>query len=303
MNKRLIVNLGLVYVIWGSTYLAIALAVKEMPPLIAMGTRFIFAALIMGAWLTIKNGVHSLAITTEQFFNVFVMGGLLLGGANGSVAAAERYAPSGIVAILISLLPVWILIMRTISGDRPSRWGFLGVVIGLLGVFVLLKPGSIIPLENVSEGTMIWWCFIALMGNLGWALGSFLAPKFSMPTSSYVATFYQLLAGGIILVAIASMTGESFSDWRQASATAWWSWLYLALIGSIVAYSAYFWLVRNAPIGLTSTYAYINPVIAIIFGVIFLGETINANYLFGGGVVLLGVLLVVTSESKRVKRS
>ena len=111
----------------------------------------------------------------------------------------------------------------------------------------------------------------------------------------------QLTAGGFILVTIGSLTGESFSDWRDASASAWWGWLYLVLIGSIVAYSAYFWLVRNAPIGLTSTYAYVNPIIAIVLGLIFLNESINASYLLGGAIVLLGVLLVVTNESKRLR--
>ena len=301
MRSRLWVNLWLVYIIWGSTYLAIALAVEDMPPLIAMGTRFLLAATLMGSWLAVKNGVKSLRITKSQFLNVFIMGGLLLGGANGSVAAAERYAPTGVVAILISMLPMWILILRSVSGDRPNKFGVLGVFIGLTGIFVLLKPGSIEPINGVTETTMIWWCFIALLGNVGWAIGSFLAPKFSMPKSSYVATFYQLTAGGFILVTIGSLTGESFSDWRNASASAWWGWLYLVLIGSIVAYSAYFWLVRNAPIGLTSTYAYVNPIIAIVLGLIFLNESINASYLLGGAIVLLGVLLVVTNESKRLR--
>ena len=301
MRKRLWLNLWLVYIIWGSTYLAIALAVKDMPPLIAMGTRFLLAAILMGSWLSIKNGINSLKITRSQFLNVFIMGGLLLGGANGSVAAAERYAPTGVVAILISMLPVWILMMRSVSGDRPNKFGVLGVLIGLAGIFVLLKPGSVQPINGVTEAKMIWWCFIALLGNVGWAIGSFLAPKFSMPKSSYVATFYQLTAGGFILVTIGSLTGESISDWRNAGVAAWCGWLYLVLIGSIIAYSAYFWLVRNAPIGLTSTYAYVNPVIAIILGIIFLSESINASYILGGAIVLIGVLLVVTSESKRLR--
>ncbi len=302
MRKQLWLNLWLVYIIWGSTYLAIALAVKDMPPLIAMGTRFIFAALVLGTWLTIKNGARALRITRNQFINVSVMGGLLLGGANGSVAAAERYAPSGIVALIISMLPVWILIMRAMSGDRPTKVGLLGVAIGLAGVAILLKPGSIHPLQGVTSNVMVWWCFVALLGNLGWAIGSFLAPKFSMPASSYVATFYQLIAGGFILVAIGTMTGERISDWADAGPAAWWSWIYLAFIGSIVAYSAYFWLVRNAPISLTSTYAYVNPVIAVALGVIFLNEKINLSYVLGGGVVILGVLLVVTNEGKRSKK-
>jgi drug/metabolite transporter (DMT)-like permease len=165
-----------------------------------------------------------------------------------------------------------------------------------------MKPGSIEPINNVSESTMVWWCFIALMGNVGWAIGSFLAPRFAMPQSSYVATFYQLSAGGLILVLIGSLAGESFSDWRNAGPTAWLGWLYLVLVGSIIAYSAYFWLVRNAPIGLTSTYAYVNPVIAIILGIIFLNEKINTSYIVGGSIVLIGVLLVVTNESKRSKK-
>lgn len=301
MKQKLWLNLWSVYLIWGSTYLAIALAVKEMPPLVAMGTRFLFAALVLGSWLALRNGVRSLKVTRQQFFNVCVMGGLLLGGANGSVAAAERYAPSGVVALIISLLPVWIVVMRIVSGDRPSKLGLVGVAVGLAGVALLLKPGSIDPINGATSATMVWWCFIALLGNFGWSLGSFLAPRLSMPKSAYVSTFYQLLAGGTILVVVALFTGESFTRWLDASATAWWSWLYLAFVGSIVAYSSYFWLVRNAPISLTSTYAYVNPVIAVAFGVLFLNEKVNLHYFFGGLVVLLGVLLVVSNENRRAK--
>ncbi len=297
-KSRIWLSLWSVYIIWGSTYYGIALAIESMPPLLAMGTRFLAATAILIVVLGIKNGWRSLLIPKNEFLSASIMGGTLLGIAIGSVALGERYVPTGIAALIISALPFWIAIFRTIDHDRPSNLSWLGVVIGFIGVAFLLKPGSVSPLNGATTGLMLFWAVIIMIGNIGWSFGSYIAPRFAMPKNPMISTMYQMLTGGFLLIIVGVATGEKFSAFFHATRTSWAGWSYLTLVGSIVAYSSYVWLISNAPIGLISTYAYVNPVIAISLGAIFLDEKITIAYVFGGAIVVLGVLLVVTIESK-----
>ncbi|CAB4741472.1 MAG: EamA family transporter [Actinobacteria bacterium] len=296
-------SLWSVYVIWGSTYYGIALAIESMPPLLAMGTRFLAATSILIVVLGAKNGWRSLIIPRAEFLNASLMGGTLLGIAIGSVALGERYVPTGIAALIISALPFWIAIFRTVDGNRPSNLSWLGVVIGFVGVAFLLKPGSVNPLNGASTGLMLFWACMIMIGNIGWSFGSYIAPRFPMPKNPMISTMYQMLTGGLLLVVVGLATGEKFADFIDATRSSWAGWSYLTLVGSIVAYSSYVWLISNAPIGLISTYAYVNPVIAISLGAIFLHEKISISYIFGGAIVVLGVLMVVTNESRSISKN
>ncbi len=296
-------SLWSVYVIWGSTYYGIALAIESMPPLLAMGTRFLAATSILIVVLGAKNGWRSLIIPRPEFINASLMGGTLLGIAIGSVALGERYVPTGIAALIISALPFWIAIFRTVDGNRPSNLSWLGVVIGFVGVAFLLKPGSVNPLNGASTGLMLFWACMIMIGNIGWSFGSYIAPRFPMPKNPMISTMYQMLTGGLLLVVVGLATGEKFADFIDATRSSWAGWSYLTLVGSIVAYSSYVWLISNAPIGLISTYAYVNPVIAISLGAIFLHEKISISYIFGGAIVVLGVLMVVTNESRSISKN
>ncbi|CAB4809724.1 unannotated protein [freshwater metagenome] len=296
-------SLWSVYVIWGSTYYGIALAIESMPPLLAMGTRFLAATSILIVVLGAKNGWRSLIIPRAEFLNASLMGGTLLGIAIGSVALGERYVPTGIAALIISALPFWIAIFRTVDGNRPSNLSWLGVVIGFVGVAFLLKPGSVNPLNGASTGLMLFWACMIMIGNIGWSFGSYIAPRFPMPKNPMISTMYQMLTGGLLLVVVGLATGEKFADFFDATRGSWAGWSYLTLVGSIVAYSSYVWLISNAPIGLISTYAYVNPVIAISLGAIFLHEKISISYIFGGAIVVLGVLMVVTNESRSISKN
>ena len=296
-------SLWSVYVIWGSTYYGIALAIESMPPLLAMGTRFLAATSILIVVLGAKNGWRSLIIPRPEFINASLMGGTLLGIAIGSVALGERYVPTGIAALIISALPFWIAIFRTVDGNRPSNLSWLGVVIGFVGVAFLLKPGSVNPLNGASTGLMLFWACMIMIGNIGWSFGSYIAPRFPMPKNPMISTMYQMLTGGLLLVVVGLTTGEKFADFIDATRSSWAGWSYLTLVGSIVAYSSYVWLISNAPIGLISTYAYVNPVIAISLGAIFLHEKISISYIFGGAIVVLGVLMVVTNESRSISKN
>ena len=302
-KSKVWLSLWSVYIIWGSTYYGIALAIESMPPLLAMGTRFLAATSILIVVLGAKNGWRSLIIPRAEFLNASLMGGTLLGIAIGSVALGERYVPTGIAALIISALPFWIAIFRTVDGNRPSNLSWLGVVIGFVGVAFLLKPGSVNPLNGASTGLMLFWACMIMIGNIGWSFGSYIAPRFPMPKNPMISTMYQMLTGGLLLVVVGLATGEKFADFFDATRSSWAGWSYLTLVGSIVAYSSYVWLISNAPIGLISTYAYVNPVIAISLGAIFLHEKISISYIFGGAIVVLGVLMVVTNESRSISKN
>ncbi|MEI7454085.1 MAG: EamA family transporter [Actinomycetes bacterium] len=302
-KSKVWLSLWSVYIIWGSTYYGIALAIESMPPLLAMGTRFLAATSILIVVLGAKNGWRSLIIPRAEFLNASLMGGTLLGIAIGSVALGERYVPTGIAALIISALPFWIAIFRTVDGNRPSNLSWLGVVIGFVGVAFLLKPGSVNPLNGASTGLMLFWACMIMIGNIGWSFGSYIAPRFPMPKNPMISTMYQMLTGGLLLVVVGLATGEKFADFFDATRGSWAGWSYLTLVGSIVAYSSYVWLISNAPIGLISTYAYVNPVIAISLGAIFLHEKISISYIFGGAIVVLGVLMVVTNESRSISKN
>jgi drug/metabolite transporter (DMT)-like permease len=176
------------------------------------------------------------------------------------------------------------------------------LIIGFLGVGLLLKPGSVQAVSGESSSTVIFFMFMVLIGNIGWALGTYLAPRFPLPKNALVFTAYEMLAGGVSLTIAGFINGETLADFFDASA---WSWLwfgYLVIFGSIIAYSAYLWLVSNAPVSLTATYAYVNPIIAVALGAIFLDEVITINYAIGGAIIVLGVLVVVSAESKKKSR-
>jgi len=270
-----------------------------MPPLLGMGIRFLLAGLLLFLFILMTKGRSEINIPRPQILTSTVMGFVLLGFGLGNVAVAEKHVPSGIVALIIAALPLWIAIFRTISGETPTRLSWLGLIIGFLGVALLLKPGSVKAVSGESSSTVVFFMFMVLIGNIGWALGTYLAPRFPLPKNALVFTAYEMLAGGVSLTIAGFINGESLADFFDASA---WSWLwfgYLVFFGSIIAYSAYLWLVSNAPVSLTATYAYVNPIIAVALGAIFLDEVITINYAIGGAIIVLGVLVVVSAESKK----
>jgi drug/metabolite transporter (DMT)-like permease len=224
------------------------------------------------------------------------MGFLLLGFGIGTVSIAQAYVPSGIVALIIAALPLWIAIFRTISGERLAKVSWLGLVIGFAGVALLLKPGSITPVSDIENSKLFLFMLLVLLGNIGWALGTFLAPRFPLPKNTLVFTAYEMLAGGISLTLAGFVKGESISDFLDATTWSWLWFIYLIIFGSIAAYTAYLWLVANAPVSLTATYAYVNPIIAVALGAIFLDELITSAYAIGGLIILVGVVLVVSVE-------
>ena len=293
-------SLWTVYLIWGSTYFAIAYVIESMPPLLAMGIRFLIAGILLALIISLRQGPSELKIPRAELRSSLLMGFLLLGFGIGTVSIAQAYVPSGIVALIIAALPLWIAIFRTISGERLVKLSWLGLVIGFAGVALLLKPGSITPVSDIENSKLFLFMLLVLLGNIGWALGTFLAPRFPLPKNTLVFTAYEMLAGGISLTLAGFVKGESISDFLDATTWSWLWFIYLIIFGSIAAYTAYLWLVANAPVSLTATYAYVNPIIAVALGAIFLDELITSAYAIGGLIILVGVILVVSVE--RIKK-
>jgi len=293
------IALWTVYIIWGSTYFAIAYVIETMPPLLSMGIRFFTAGGPPSFFIIATKGFKEIAVPKAEIRTSVILGFVLLGFGLGNVAVAEKHVPSGIVALIIAALPMWIAIFRFVSGERPSRSTWLGLVVGFVGVALLLKPGSVQSVSGEGSSTVVFYMLMVLIGNIGWALGTFLAPRFPLPKNALVFTAYELLAGGFSLTLAGFIKGEKLNDFLDGSNWSWIWFTYLVTFGSIVAYSAYLWLVQNAPVSLTATYAYVNPVIAVALGAIFLDEVITMSYAIGGLVIVLGVLVVVSAESQK----
>jgi len=297
-QTRTFVCLWTVYIIWGSTYFAIAKVIATMPPLLSMGIRFTLAGLILLAFIRSTKGSKEFAIPRPEILSASVLGFVTLGFGLGNVAVSSKHVPTGVVSLIIAALPLWIALFRTVAREKISKRSWLGTLVGFAGVVILLKPGSIESVSGVDSQTLFFYMFMVLIGNIGWALGTYLAPRFPIPKNSLLFTGIEMLAGGIALTIAALVRGEELSDFLDASNTSWFWFFYLVFVGSIAGYTAYLWLVMNAPVSLTATYAYVNPVIAVILGVLFLNETITLNYALGGAIILLGVLTVVSSERK-----
>ena len=272
-----------------------------MPPLLSMGIRFLVAGVLLTLIISLTRGFSEMKVPRVEIATSSILGFVLLGFGLGNVAVAEKHVPSGIVALIIAALPLWIGIFRFISGERPSRRSWTGLAIGFIGVALLLKPGSVQSVSGEGASTVVFYMFMVLIGNIGWALGTFLAPRFQLPKNALVFSAYELMAGGVSLTLAGFIKGEEFSDFIDGSSWSWLWFVYLVIFGSIIAYSAYLWLVQNAPVSLTATYAYVNPVIAVALGAIFLDEVITASYAVGGLIIVLGVLVVVSAESRKPK--
>jgi drug/metabolite transporter (DMT)-like permease len=298
-KTRTWIALWTVYILWGSTYFAIAIAIKSMPSLLAMGFRFLQASLILGFFLLLRKGTTPFRIPRKEILSAGLFGAMRLGIGLGATALAEHTVPSGIAALIYSCLPLWISLFRAISGDRPAALSWFGIAIGFIGVAILLKPGQVTAVAHSNPGKLWFWMAVILFGNLAWALGTFLAPRFPTPKNTFISTFYEMLFAGFILSIVGLISGERFSSFADATVTGWLALLYLSIFGSIVGYSAYVWLVANAPVSLTATYAYVNPVVAVFLGVVFIHEKFRISELIGGLVVVLGVILVVSVEGRR----
>jgi drug/metabolite transporter (DMT)-like permease len=287
-----LVALGTVYLVWGSTYLAIKYVVGSIPPFLAMGGRFVLAGGILTAVLLVVRGRRTFRMTGSQLVTAALCGLLLLVGGNGLVAVAEQHVDSSMAALLIAGTPLWVVVLRGLLRDRPSLATVGGLLVGLVGVAVLLLPGV---QGDVALGPLLLVCLSSIL----WSCGTVLATRRPMPADPFVTTVVEMAVGGTAMLLLGSLGGEwGRLDLGAAHPSAWIGFGYLVVVGSLAGYSAYVWLLARAPLSLATTYAYVNPAVAVVLGSLFLAEPLTANVLVGGAVIIAAVAFVITAESR-----
>jgi drug/metabolite transporter (DMT)-like permease len=290
--------LGIVYVVWGSTYLAIKWSLETMPPLLSAAVRFLAAGAIMAAILTVAHGPKVWRLSPRSARNGVICGVLTLLGGNGVVVLAETKIPSSLAALLVATTPLWVIVIRRALGERVKIATYVGVLVGLGGVALLFLPGG-------GSGPVNPWSALIVVGAaLSWATGSMLATRSEVPSDPLVLTGIEMLGGGAGLLALAALHGEfSEVDLGAITTKSWLSLVYLIGFGSLVAFTAYIWVFANAPSSLVTTYAYVNPVVAVALGVSLNDESLSTVEMLGAAVIVVAVGLVITVEGRAARRS
>lgn len=279
-----------VYVGWGSTYLGIRVMVETIPPLLGAGVRYLTAGVLLAAWLRMRRGPGALRVGGAELRTVVLVACLLLLGGNGLLTVGEKDVPAGIAALVVATVPLWIIILRLGLGDRPPRAGMAATALGFLGVGVLLLPG-----ERPQEASLAGMLII-LVAAASWATGSVVSGRRPMPGDASVATTLEMLVGGAALVLVGAAVGE-LGELRlgEISTRSAVGLAYLIGPGSILAFSAYVWLLQNAPLSLVATYAFVNPVVAVALGALILGEALSLIVLVGAAMIVSAVGAVVVA--------
>ncbi|MFF0559274.1 EamA family transporter [Streptomyces sp. NPDC004266] len=284
--------LGIVYVVWGSTYLGIRIVVETLPPFLSGGARFVTAGLLLAAIVAWRQGPAALRVTRRELGSAVLVGLLLILGGNGLVVLAETSIPSGLAALLVAAVPVWVVLLRTVFGDRPGPGAYGGVLLGFAGLGVLTVPG-------LSGEVKIGGVLLVLVAALLWSVGSVSSARLPMPANPFTASAYEMLAGGLAALTLGLVRGEHHGlDLGAVSGRSWAALAYLIVFGSLVAFTAYAWLLQTAPVSLAATYAYVNPVVAVLLGALVLDEALTWPILLGGAVVVGGVCLIVSTERR-----
>lgn len=284
--------LATVYIVWGATYLAIRVMVETIPPLVGAGARFLLAGAAFWLVLRVRRGAAAVRVGRPQMLAAGATGGLLLLGGNGLVTIAEQDVPSALAALIIASVPLWVVLFRFGSGERPSRLTLLGVAIGFAGVAVLMLPGE------RPEGATLLGLVLLLAAAASWATGSYYSRRWPLPEDSLVSTSWQMILGGALMLVLGMAAGElgGFAL-GEVSGHSLAGWIFLVVCGSWMAFTAYVWLLRNAPISKVATYAYVNPMVAIFLGWALLSEEITATIIAGASLIVASVALVVTRET------
>jgi len=286
--------LGIVYLIWGSTYLAIAIAVETLPPLLSAGIRFLVAGALVVAWFVVRGQGDVLRVSRAQLAGSALVGTLLLASGNGLVVLAERTVPSGLTALVIASVPLWLQVLRRMSGERIPRATIIGVAAGFAGVLFLVVP------RGLSGQTDVLGLVTLIGATISWAIGTFISPRLRLPRDPLASTGLQMLAGGAVLFVVGLATGEAAHlDLAEYSGRSLAALGYLVVFGSLVAFTAYTWLLQHAPVSQVSTYAYVNPVIAVVLGALILTEPITPSVVIGAVIIVAAVAFIVNREGVR----
>src|SRR5947209_9259727 len=288
---RIWLALGTVYLLWGSTYLGIKFAIDTIPPLLMGSLRFLVAGGVLYALAVRGGGVARDRPGATQWGAALLIGAALLLGGNGGVILAEQYVPTGVVALLVATAPLWMAVIDRIAfGRRLPPLVIVGLVIGFGGVaFLIGSPGP----GHIS----LFGAALALAAPLCWASGSVFTRHVRLPSRPLVAASMEMLCAGVLFAIASVVTGE-LGRLHPFSTTSIVALGYLIVFGSLIGFTAYVWLLRSAPLSLVSTYAYVNPVVAVILGTIFLSERIDLRTVVAGGIILAAVALIVVARNR-----
>jgi drug/metabolite transporter (DMT)-like permease len=295
MKSKIWTALLALYVVWGSTYLGIRFAIETIPPFLHAAIRFLISGMILIIWQ--RAAGHNLP-TRKQWVSTAIIGTLLLLGGNGLVAWAEQFIPSGIAALVIASIPMFLVLGEAIrpNGIKPNWQGIVGLLIGFSGIFILIGPaeisGSASRLNTSGVVALLFAC-------LFWAIGSIYSKTADLPKSSLMNTGAQMLMGSISLFIVSLLTGELKGwDVTAVSARSLYGLSYLILVGSLIGFASYGWLLQNAPISLVSTYAYVNPIIAVLLGTWLANEALEPRIWLAAGIIVGSVIFINSTRPK-----
>ena len=286
-------GLATIYLVWGTTYLGIRVSVETIPPFFLSGTRYMLAGLILFGWVAVRGGLREGWPTRWMWLSAVITGTGLVAFGNGALSWGEQYLASGGAAIFIATVPFWMTAMaRVFQGDpiRPLAAG--GLVLGLAGLVMLVGPAAL-------QGGPVWAMLACLLAALGWAAATVYSRSAPFPNNPFQVAGMQMFSGGVVVFLFSLVSGDAARfSLAHVSVRSELAFVYLLLVGAVLGFGVYIWLVKVAPLPLLGTYAYVNPVVAVILGHFLLGEVVSPRTILGGGVVILGVVLIVASQSQ-----
>ncbi len=299
LRWRIVLAFAAVYLIWGSTYLAIRFAIETIPPYVMGGVRFLTAGGVLYAVLRWR-GVR--APSRRQWRAALIVGGLLLWGGNGGVMLAEQVVPSSLAALIIAMVPLWMVLLNWWWGDhaRPTAGTLLGVGLGLVGIALIAAPG-----QTAAEGAVNpVGLLILILASLSWSIGSLYSRQASLPANALLATALEMLAGGALVLIAGLLLGQGaqvrfdYISWLSLAALG-----YLVIFGSLIGFTAYVWLLKVSTPARVSTYAFVNPVVAVFLGWMLAGEELSLRVLIAAAVIILAVMLITLTQTARSSRT
>ncbi len=296
MKSKVWLALLALYIVWGSTYLGIRFAVETIPPFLHAGIRFLVSGLILVLWR--KSAGDSLP-SKIQWRDAGIVGLFLLLGGNGFVSLAEKTVPSGIAALIIGTVPLWLTLFEALrpGGIKPNWVTILGLIVGFGGIFLLVGPSDLNHLELAVEPL---GAGLLIAATIFWATGSIFSKTGNLPSSTLMSTGIQMLVGSLGLFIVSFFTGELIGfQFSQVSSLSWWGLIYLITFGSLIGFTSYVWLLQNAPISLVATYAYVNPIVAVILGSLFAAEALTPRIGIAAVVIIGSVLLINYSKKPK----
>jgi drug/metabolite transporter (DMT)-like permease len=298
-RAQIIAAFASIYVVWGSTYLAIRYAVQTIPPFLMGGIRFVVSGLLLYLWARSRGAPRP---TRLHWRNAVIAGGFLLLGGNGAVVWAEQFVPSGLTALLVSILPFWLVIIEWVRPPRkrPSGAVLVGLILGFVGIIVLVGPSDLGGHGDVSS----LGALILILGSLSWAIGSFWSRDAQLPESGLLTTGMEMLGGGALLLIVGALTGEVAQfDIHGISGASAAGLIYLITFGSLIGFTSYIWLLDKVSPARLGTYAYVNPIVAVLLGWAIAGEKLSIRTGVAAAIVICAVALITTARSATAPQS